>query len=187
MRLALATLNYIHKVKFMIPRESLKKVFSLGLSGELTISATKNNAIIRNGEYTIYTRLIDGKFPNYANISESTCAGHSVKIDKFEPLDSIARSQICSDSRTHDPVILDCKGDTINLSLKSLIAEFNESVTFDDTFPAEIEIAFNGGFLIDALKSFDGSMVTLYYTGEIKPIALCGDTLTAIVVPVRRS
>lgn len=188
-RLAINQIEYSHEISITVPKISLQKAFSIGLKGKLNISATKNNAIIKCGDYTVYTRLIEGDFVNYGRILDAAFGegSHSVKINRAELLESLTRSQICGESRTVVPVVLHGKDNILNITLKSSLSEFNENVEMSEPFPTEIEIAFNGAFLIEALKSFDENVLELRYVGELKPMALCGKTLKAVVVPVRRS
>ena len=190
-RLAINQIEYPEKIDVTIPKESLQKTFSIGFDGELKISVTKNNAVIKCGDYTVYTRLLEGKFVDHKRVLAGN--SHVVKINRLELLESVQRSQICADNKLQVPVVFHGENDKLKITLKSSLSEFNETIimprieTDSQHFPTKIEIAFNGMFIVEALKSFDDDIIEMKYTTEHSPVLFCENKgLTALVVPVRR-
>lgn len=184
-RLAWEQIKYGNEIKMSIPKESLKKVFAIGLGDKLTVSATKNNAVIKSGEYTAYTRLLDGKFVNYRKMLADN--PNVTVINRSDFLESLCRSQICADVKQRTPVVLKGDGHSLNISVKSTLSEFSESIKLAKELPAKIDTAFNGAYLIDMLKSFDEETIGINYTEPLKPMVFVGETMKAVVVPVRRT
>jgi DNA polymerase-3 subunit beta len=183
-RLAWNRIEYSKEIKVIIPREALKKAFSIGFTDDLTLRSNKSNAVIECGDYTVYTRLIDDKFVDYRKLIADDM--HVFEVDRRVLLESVSRSQICNDKYSQ-PLLLKIDGANVNLSLKSSISEFNENITLSKPAPQAIDIAFNGRFLIEALKSFDEQTIEVHYTTPLKPIALIGKTLRALIVPMRNN
>ena len=58
----------------------------------------------------------------------------------------------------------------------------------NDLNDVDFQIAFSTKYLLDALKSFEGSVISFYFTGEIKPFVITNtkeDGLIQLILPVR--
>ncbi|MDR2558888.1 MAG: hypothetical protein LBC86_05005 [Oscillospiraceae bacterium] len=67
-RVAWNRIKYAGEISVVVPKESLVKAFSLGLKDDVTLDFNGNNAIIKSGDYTVYTRLYNGEFINYRKL-----------------------------------------------------------------------------------------------------------------------
>lgn len=52
-------------MKLIVPKTTAKKLISMGVIDDVTLTYTKNSAVFKSAEYTIYTRLIEGKYFAY--------------------------------------------------------------------------------------------------------------------------
>ena len=189
-KFAMCQTQNVNKLNVTIPKSALIKLLSFKPKGDLVLSATKNNAVFKSDDYEIYTPLISGdKFVNYKRVIEQFFDGnsHKVEIDRLSLLTCLQRSLICDGDKLKTPVVLACAGDTVNVSTRSVIAEFSESVTVGTRFPADIEIAMQPSVLLETLRAFDDDTLELYYTTALKPILISNGGLKAIAVPCRRN
>ena len=72
------SLSLIHILKLIVPKATAKKLISMGVIDYVTLTYTKNSAVFKSDEYTIYTRLIEGKYFAYQKMFTegeiNTCA-----------------------------------------------------------------------------------------------------------------
>ena len=52
-------------MKLIVPKTVAKKLVSMGIIDDVAVTYTKNRAVFKSKEYTIYTRLIEGKYFDY--------------------------------------------------------------------------------------------------------------------------
>lgn len=183
-RLAWSQIPYPDKFTAIIPKTSLQKAFSIGFKGDMSLyMGGKNNAVIKSGDYTVYTRLLTGEFINYRQMFKE----YPVKIivERAELIYSLTRSLICMDDRFHSPVILEGSGDALNISMKTSISDFNETVWLQRPVTESFKAAFNPRYLIDTLKSFDEEVMDIHYSTPAEPLIIYGNKMKALVLPVR--
>lgn len=65
-------------MKLIVPKATAKKLISMGVIDDVTLTYTKNSAVFKSDEYTIYTRLIEGKYFAYIFYGETR---HRMKVE----------------------------------------------------------------------------------------------------------
>jgi len=181
-RLAWNKIPYKDEINIIIPKATLQKTFSIGLDGDLRIGVTGTGAVIESGDYTVYSRLYSGEFVNYRKIfADSSCV---FRVNRLQLLECLTRAQICNDSKK-TPVVLKSDRRVLNINLQSTFSEFDGDIELLDELAENIEIAFNGMFLIEMLKSFDEEVIECCYTSPLKPMVFNGKIMRAAVVPIR--
>lgn len=185
-RLAIAHTKQNSTFKAILPATAAAKLISLGITGNISIQATKNEICISTEGYTIATKLLAGNFVDYrAAVPKAHTA--TLEIDRGELADVITRSLICSYSGTEKaPIKLEYNSGMLKIRSISTVAAYEAEIAarlIDGT--EEIKISLNGKYLLDALKSYAEEKVTLEYNGTLKPLVVNGAMLTSIVMPVR--
>jgi len=182
-RLAWNKIPYKDEINVIIPKTSLQKAFSIGLDGDLRLTVNGTGAVIESGDYTIYTRIYAGEYINYCKMfADAPCV---FKVNRAELLGSLTRAQICNESKITSPVVLKSDGRNLNISLQTALSEFSEDIELSDEPAEKIDIAFNGAYLIEMLKSFDEATIECCYTSPVKPMVFSGEIMRAVVVPIR--
>ena len=185
-RLAIAHTKQNSTFKAILPATAAAKLISLGITGNISIQATKNAICISTEGYTIATKLLAGNFVDYrAAVPKAHTA--TLEIDRAELADVITRSLICSYSGTEKaPIKLEYNGGMLKIRSISTVAAYEAEIAarlIDGT--EEIKIGLNGKYLLDALKTYAEEKVTLEYNGTLKPLVVNGAMLTSIVMPVK--
>lgn len=141
-------------VSFIVPKKALM-LMNAALPSEDTqvkVSYNNSNAFFRFNNVSLICRLIDARFPDY-NAVIPTQNPNKLVISTQEILNSLRRLTIFANKTTHQ-VSLRFKGSELNISSRDLdfSNEANERLACNYN-GADMEIAFNGRFLIDMLNS----------------------------------
>lgn len=85
-------------MKLIVPKATAKKLISMGVIDDVTLTYTKNSAVFKSDEYTIYTRLITGNyFPYQKMFTEgeiNTCASRTALIG------AMTRAKMCTEENS---------------------------------------------------------------------------------------
>ena len=87
--MAIATIQSANteELSLIVPKKAILEIQKLFLD-QIDIFFDETNLIISNENYFFYTRLINGKFPDYQRIIPSTIK-HSISFPKKEMIDAI--------------------------------------------------------------------------------------------------
>ena len=170
-------------IKTVIPASALNKVAGILTTGECSLAICDKHAIFKIGEYTIFTRLLEGEFHNYKQ-SIPTANTIEVIADSKLLIDSLERCNLLTTERIKSPVKCTFADGQINISLKTAVGKINDIVPAE-IIGGDIEIGFNARYMLDALKATDGGKVNLLLTNANKPMTIQGDNYTMLVLPVR--
>ena len=177
---------------FIVPTRSLLEISRLTEEEEsLIIVAGKNQASFQTGNLTMTTRLIEGDFPLYRQVIPED---HSTRIRVnisllYETIDRailLARDE--AKIRSH-AVFLKTMGNTLIVESQS-----PEIGTIHEEIPIylegeDMEIAFNGKYLTDALKSMETEEAYFDLTGALSPgifRPVDNDHFLYLILPVRK-
>lgn len=185
-------LSYINKdisfddeIDLNIPIKSANILKGMLNEGEVDIYIKENMLKFDLGNYVLYTRLIDGKFPDYQSIIPDNY-DYEIKINKNEFKDAIERASILDED---DSIILEfLKNKVIITELESQIGNIEEEVNLEE--PVDIEeskIGINAKYLLEGIKKSPRNVITLQFSGELKPLIIKEENInwTYIIMPIR--
>ena len=187
-RLAWNRIAYAGKIEAVVPRETIQKILSLGLQGDIELYTIDDSrkAAFKTEKYTVYTRLLEGKYINYAAMFEEDGYDTKASVKRQELLGAVTRSLICSSGATLSKTILENTADgKLSITLKDTIAEFQEEIAVYSEMENPIKIAFNARFLIECLKASDEDNIDIYYKNSEKALILLDGAVKQLVLPVR--
>lgn len=178
----------------IIPRKALNLLKSTLPSGNTNVNVEFNvaNAFFQFDGVRMVCRLIDERFPDYENVIP-TNNDNEMTIDRLELLGSLKRIAIYANKTTHQ-VRLKITGSELVISSEDLdfSNEANERLSCDHE-GGDIEIGFNGKFLIEMLANIDSTQVTMKFSepnkaGLIFPVDHDeNEDLLMLVMPVMLS
>jgi DNA polymerase-3 subunit beta len=187
---------------FIVPEKTvveLTRNLSDDDESEVNVIIDRNQIGFTKKNYTIFSRLLDGKFVEYKKLIE-TKSNREIIINTRELCDSLERSLLFINERFKSPVVFEVNHEKkcIYLSCNTGLGEFYEEVEvikeeIKNQFEQSSEdknfsIAFNPRFMIDALRNSNCDEVKLEFMSELAPIKimpLTGDDVLFVVVPVR--
>ena len=200
-RLAQKTINIPEYPAFdiVVPSKSLDELnraidnYDGGI--KLYFSQNKLLAVFKN--VCFQTRLLDGNFPNTNNLILYNFP-YVLKFNKDELLNVVESVSLLSPRDkdrdreiTYSIIKLSLKVDrVIELSTQNqAIGGVNLQIIPTDVIAnGPITIGFSSRYLLEALRSFMSTEVTLNLTGEVRPFIIRGDddaNLTQLILPVR--
>lgn len=180
--LAWDKIAYDGEFELLIPKNTVDKLKSLGLSGDVQIKHNKSGAVFITDEFEIYTRLIEGEYFNYRKMF-SDLPVHTV-VAKMELLDAMTRAKMCTEEKC--PVKFDIQGNFLNLSIKDNITDYRETVDLQETITDPLTIGFNARLVLETLKAFDCDNVGISFGGSKMPMIVEAEDsdFKTIVLPV---
>jgi DNA polymerase-3 subunit beta len=146
----------------IVPPKALEQVRKLfGPADEVEIARSDNHLGFRAGGTVIFTRLIEGPYPNYDQVipkdNDRSCA-----VEKDSLAAALRRVGVVASDQTHR-VRLQFTGGTLKLSVNTPDlgeAQDEIAVTFDGD---SLEIGFNANYLLEILKFMPTDEVRLTF------------------------
>jgi DNA polymerase-3 subunit beta len=166
-------------LKTIIPANAVEELIKLPDGQTIAIKQKGGQVVFETEETRIYTRSIEGTFPNYRQIIPTTWASR-ISVDCKELIGVIDRASLLSSNNVVTVV------DGLKIETKDSVGSINE-VYEVPTEGEPIKIAFNPLFMITALKSMSSETVEIEFNGPTSPIVLREDGHIHLVLPVRMS
>jgi DNA polymerase III beta subunit len=168
---------------FIVPRESVQKMLSVGLTGDVEISFDTKRAIFRSAEYTVFTRLLEGNYLQYQKSIPDYKT--TVIANRKDLLTCIHRAMICMDNRLKSKVKLEFADKEIGISLSTPSSDYAEAVKLETAYNGSLLIGFNAQFLHDALRYFDCENIEIGLGTDTGAMTLRDGDQMSMVLPVR--
>jgi len=176
--------------KIIVPSRTMAEVLRL-ISGledidTVLLSFTENQVAFRIGETEVISRLIEGLYPNYAQIMPKSHKIRMVAKNK-ELLDAVKLSFLFSKNSASN---IRFSSDGKNIIVSSAASETGEtrSKVAAEITGDKVEIAFNARFILDALQIISSEKVALEFNDEASPGAIRGEkdkNFTYIAMPLK--
>lgn len=174
--------DYEGEFELLIPKNTVDKLKSLGISGEVRIRHSKTGAVFVTDEFEIYTRLIDGEYFKYQRMF-SELPIHTV-VSRTALLDAMTRAKMCTEERC--PVRFEMEGYSLNVSIRDNTTDYHETVELQEEMPEALTIGFDARLVLETLKAFDCDNVGLSFGGPKMPMIVEAEDsdFRAMVLPV---
>lgn len=177
---------------FVVPKNTLLEVAKLleddpDKSVRITVGA--RHASFTIGDYTVFTRLLEGEFLDYQKVIPTNYTT-STKISTRAFANSVDRVSIMVSDHLKSPIVCKFNHDdgAINLSCNTAIGAAADSVNAAEMVGGDLTIGFNDRYLLDALNHAGCDEVRLQLNGPLSPMAVLpddGDSFLFLVLPVR--
>jgi len=174
----------------IIPPKALSQVVRLASGHDkVNLFVSKNFAVFEVGPTTVYSRLIDGNFPNYEQvIPKENPKKFDVARDEF--IAALRRVAILSDSVTRQ-VKMALLPERIELSVSTAdVGEGKESIGVD--YSGEpLDIGYNAAYVLDALRTMSSDSVQVSLNSPTSPGILTpssqekDEDLLCLIMPLR--
>lgn len=153
----------------VVPRKAIFEMKKLIEEGEedVVLSLAKNQILFKKGDLTLYSRLMEGNYPNYTQVIPKG-NDKSVAVKKWELERAIRRVAILSKEKTHAVHFL-FDGDKILLNTQS--SELGEA---EDEIPAvykgeKIGTGFNARYILDILSVIENEEILIELKDPLSP------------------
>ena len=181
--LAWDRVEYDGEFELLVPKNTVDKMKSLGLTGEVRIRHNKSGAVFITKDFEVYTRLTEGEYFKYQSMFKELPL-HTV-VSKAAFLDAMIRAKMCIGERC--PVRFELVGNTLNLSIKDNITDYSETVELQEEMSKELTIGFDARLVLETLKAFDCGNVGISFGGPKMPMIVEAEDndFKTIVLPVK--
>ena len=180
--LAWDKIDYDGEFELLIPKNTVDKMKSLGLSGEVQIRHNKTGAVFITEDFEIYTRLIEGEYFKYQTLFKELPL-HTV-VSRIALLDAMTRAKMCTEERC--PVKFEMDGSALSLSIKDNTTDYHETIELQEDIAETLTIGFDARLVLETLKAFDCENVGLSFGGAKMPMIVEAEDsdFKTIVLPV---
>ena len=138
------------------------------------------------GDTVIASNLLNGEYPNVKNIVPKNF-NYSLEVNAQEFLSAIDRVSLLSNEKSTVRLIM--SSDEVQvLSTTSEVGSANEKINNFQFNGDRLEILFNSGFVIDAIRALKSDDVVLEFIAEMKPFVIKNpkdENITQLITPVR--
>ncbi|PFX90240.1 DNA polymerase III subunit beta [Bacillus mycoides] len=180
------------KLNCIVPSSTISELLKLMNSNSnlVYIYLSESHIIFKFGTITLYSRLIEGKYPNISGLipNESQTV---INIDRKKILQGVDRSSLLASEWANNNVNLEIIDEcTIQISSNaSQIGKISETQQIDAIHgEKQLNISFDGRYMVDTLKAIKEDRVTLSFGGSMRPILIeAGEQSAAVylISPVR--
>ena len=179
-RLAIVNIPYQSdkELSLIIPKKAIIEIQKLFFN-ELELYYDETNLVIRSEQYTFFTKLINGKFPDYSRIIPKEIA-NTLVLPKALMIESLKQIiTISTDVKItfiNDSIIFESLSDD-NIEAKTQISH---TTNFSEPFT----IAINSKYLLDFLNNINASEFTIGLNESNLPFVLNNENFKTVVMPI---
>ena len=136
------------------------------------------------------TRLIEGTYPDVSSLFPKNSLV-DLKFNKNELIAAIDRAALLNSNDNLNLVKIQISP---NKKVKILSTSTEIGNVEEDIYPLmisetlQLQVAFSAKYLLEALKAFDSTEITIHFTGEIKPFIIKSEEdpeLIQLILPAR--
>lgn len=155
---------------------------------ELEIHIFNNKILFKQENLLFQSRLVSGNYPNVNNlIPQDSFLKVTANLSML--YDVIDRASILTSDKEKNIVTLETSGDLLIVRSSSAeIGRVEEKMKITKNVEENIKISFSAKYMMEALKSFEGTTVEISFVGEVKPIVVKDkddEKLIQLVLPIR--
>jgi DNA polymerase-3 subunit beta len=181
----------------IVPKKGLyelRRLLDEASTAPCELGFNETSGVFRRGELTMVMRLIDGAFPDYAQVIPKE-AERTVTLDRTKFLETLKRMTVISSDRATNPVRLELTDSTVKVTSQNPdLGDAHEQLQVVYS-GAALSIGFNARYLMDVLNVIDVDQVNLELCDELSPGVLkpkldegaagAGGKYTAVIMPMR--
>ena len=179
-RLAIAKMDSSNaeELSLIVPKKAILEIQKLFLD-QIDIFFDETNLIISNTNYFFFTRLINGKFPDYQRIVP-TSVKHSIALPKKEMIDAIKMITTISQE-----IKMTLHSDTIIFnSLSADNVEAKTELEINTGLIEKFELSFNSKYLLDFITQVDKNDFLIEFNEPSLPFIVKDDNFITIIMPI---
>jgi DNA polymerase-3 subunit beta len=180
-------------LNIIIPGRSLEELLKILENNNdiVELHFDHSKILFKYGNILFQSRLLEGNYPETSKLVPTEFP-IVIKFNKENLATAIERASLLSSRDGNNAIVkLTLKQDNI-VEITSNSPEvgkvLEEVYPVDEIIGTTIKIAFSSKYILDALKVFNSSEVSINFTGEIRPFIIKGDydeNMLQLILPVR--
>jgi DNA polymerase-3 subunit beta len=174
----------------IVPPKALNQILRLvGEGGEVGIAIDKAFVGFFVGDTTVYSRRIEGTFPNYKQVIPKNNS-NILSVDRTGLMSAMRRVALLADSKTHKIKMHIGKGKIKLTASTPDLGEAEEEVPAEYT-GEDMVIGYNASYVLDVLKSAEGDQIRFELGSPVGASILKpadepeGESYVCLVMPLR--
>ncbi len=173
---------------FVVPGKTLGEVEKLIGEAEdnITFAVSKRHIMFQIGDYTVFSRLLDGEFLEYeASIPQDSNTSIVMNTRRF--YECIERVSLVISDRIKNAIRCKFTEHTAFFSCVTALGKAKDQMEVS-LHGEEVEMGFNNRYLMDALKACEEAEVRIVIKGPVSPMKIMpceGDAFLYLVLPMR--
>ena len=169
---------------FILPSKAANEVESLCQTvAEIDIEYSDNYVKFNFGDTTLFSRLIEGEFPNYNQVLPDK-SNTKITIDSKDFKGCLKRAKTVD--KEASIISLTTDNNSLNVILKSDTSQFEEVLKANvegDNQTINLDIA----YLLDGVKLVEGEKTEIELIDSLSPAVIKEEDLTYLVMPIRNN
>ena len=166
------------ELDLIIPKKAIIEIQKLFLD-KIDIFYDENSIIIKNDQFFLFSRLINGKFPDYQRIIPKSTK-YNLEIPKKEILDAMKVVNIISPeikiTFQKNLIILE----SLNSDTQEAKTQIETPIDIDDSYT----IAVNSKYLFDFISQVDEDSFTMGLNEPNLPFVVKSDNFLTVIMPI---
>ncbi len=179
-RLAIVTLEQAMEKSFnlIIPKKAIIEIQKLFFD-DITMYYDETYLIIKSGSYLFFTKLINGKFPDYERIIPKSL-NYTLTLPKDKMVEAIKQITIAS----NEIKLTFLKDRIIFKSLSQENIEAQTEIEIATPFEEKFVMAVNSRYILDFLNNIETTEFTMGINEAELPFELASQNFITIVMPI---
>ena len=185
------TIEKEREFDIVIPGKSLNELTKVleDRNDPVEIVFTQNQILFQMKNLLFYSRLLEGNYPDTSRLIP-TDSKTVVKVNAKEFYEAVDRASLLAREGKNNVVKFSTLEDNI-FEISSFTPEIGQVVEQVKGLAKEgedIKISYNAKYMMDALRAVDGTEVTIYFTGTMRPFIVKADgdeSIIQLLLPVR--
>jgi DNA polymerase-3 subunit beta len=173
--------------EIVIPARSVDELVRVIEGGDARLHLSEGQLSISAGDFQMNVKLMEGAFPDYERVIPSSFPV-SITAKAADLSDAVARVAVMAEKTANNRVDFFVKDGTLQITAEGPYGRSQEAMEVgQEGSEAEIALAYNARYLVDALSPLDGEL-RISFSGATSP-SLMADlddpSYLAMVVPLR--
>ena len=166
------------EIALIIPKKAISEMQKLFFD-EMNIYYDENTMLVKSENFTFFTKLINGKFPDYQRIIPSE-KKYELTLSRDKMIDHLKQVSTISQEMKltfrNDAVIFE--------SLNEENIEAKTQLDFISNLTEDIVLAVNSKYILDFLTHIEKNEFKLRYNDTTLPFMLISDEFTTVIMPI---
>lgn len=174
-------------IRSVIPGKTLAEIGRIltgGFEDMVSIYFEESYVMFEFDRTIVVSRLIDGEYFDVDRMITKNYAT-KIRVRKNDFLNCIDRATLMTRESDRKPIILEIEDDIMKVRIQSIAGSLNDSIDIDKE-GADMKIAFNPKFFLDALRAIDEEEIALYMINQKAPCTIRdeADSYLYLLLPV---
>ena len=173
--------------EFIVPTKAVSEiVLMLDGQGPVTLNAMANLIAVDAGDTVLYSRLVEGTFPNYRQVIPGQCE-ERVTLEREMFMTAVRRVALLT-SETNNSVKLRIARNKLEISAQTPdVGEAKETLQIKYG-GKELNVSFNPAFLTDPMKNLVSDQVYFEFNDDTSPgVIKTDEPFLYVIMPMRMS